>query len=89
MKQKLMVVFCALAMALIANAKSYSEATSEVVPADTTFVDGGSVSTIVNVDYGPFDWDDRCLVTLDGGELLSLTNSRGNYAWQPRKLGGE
>lgn len=88
MKQKLMVVFCALAMALIANAKSYSEATSEVVPADTTFVDGGSVSTIVNVDYGPFDWDDRCLVTLDGGELLSLTNSRGNYAWQPRKLGG-
>ena len=54
---------------------------------DTTFVDGAILKSAVSVDYGPFDWDDSCTVTLNGSELFSSTNSRGTYIWQPRKLG--
>ena len=63
-----------------------STASSASVPADTTFVDGSSVSSSMKIDYGPFEWDRECRVTLNGSELLS-SNSRGLFTWQPQKTG--
>lgn len=64
----------------------FSSASSGSVPADTTFVDGSSISSTMQIDYAPFDWDERCVVTLNGAELLS-SNYRGTFVWQPRKTG--
>ena len=73
--------------ALCGFAREISSSSSAVVPANTTFADGASVSSIVNVDYGSFDWDDSCVVTLNGAELFSSNSKRGAFTWQPRKLG--
>ncbi len=77
-------MFAVLASALIGWGETVlSTASSEAVSADTTFVDGSSVSSTMKIDYGPFDWDSECVVTVNGATLLS-SSQRGADIWQPQ-----
>ncbi|MCQ2391281.1 MAG: chitobiase/beta-hexosaminidase C-terminal domain-containing protein [Kiritimatiellae bacterium] len=87
MMKKILAVAVVLSSALSGRGGMVlSSASSASVPADTTFVDGSRVSSTMEVDFGPFDWDMGCVVKLNGTELLSA-EQRGSYTWQPRKIG--
>ena len=87
MTKTMLMTAVVLSFAHLAHSEVYAEASSAAVPADTTFVDGADVDSTLDITYGPFSWDGSCVVTLNGQELLSSTNSRSCFTWQPRKLG--
>lgn len=87
MKIKVLAIAIMLTMASFGDEmKILSSALSASVPANTTFVDGSSVSAAVKIDYGPFDWDKECVVRLNDAKILQ-SNQRGSYTWQPQKAG--
>lgn len=87
MKIKVLTIMAVLISSLLSWGETVLSTDSlESVPVDTTFVDGSSISSAMRIDYGPVGWDEGCVVTLNGTELLS-SDKRGSFTWQPRKTG--
>lgn len=74
MKRKILTIVVVLVSAFHGRGEEevLSTASSTSVSADTTFVDGASISSSLKIDYSPFWWDTECSVTLNEGRIAIL-----------------